>query len=259
MLFGLNPLLRTFFTPLRITTLWLLLLPNAALGLNDDLIMVTEEWPPFRINDQKSSSGFRGIDIDIVEKLSDELGLTIEIRRRPWARALEMMRNGQADMVTGAARTAEREVFMHYVPVSYCAVRPVFYAQKGQGQSIRSYRDLYGRKIGYSLHSAYFEPFNSDTGLDKVGLSTEQELLQVLALKRLDLVIGTEPNISYDTARLGYTEEIEPTAYAPPDKTDLFITLSRKSRAMDLAPQIERALRKLVDDGTIETILERYR
>ncbi len=170
-----------------------------------------------------------------------------------------MMRNGQADMVTGAARTAEREEFMHYIPVSYCAVRPVFYTRKGQGLSIRTYQDLYGRKIGYSLNSAYFEPFNSDTRLDKVGLSTEQQLLQVLALKRLDMVIGTDPNISYDTARLGYSEKLEPTAYAPPEKTELFITLSRKSPAMALAPKIELALRKLMDEGTIGEIQERYR
>lgn len=237
----------------------LLLLPNVAMGQNDRLIMVTEEWPPFRINDQKSPSGFRGIDIDIVERLAEELGVAIEIQRHPWARALEMMRNGQADMVTGAAHTPDREIFMHYVPVSYCAVRPVFYTRKGQGQSIRSYQDLYGRKIGYSLHSAYFEPFNSDTRLSKVGLSTEQQLLQVLTLKRLDLVIGTDPNISYDMARLGLTEQLDPTVYTPPDKTELFITLSRKSPAMGLASQIELVLRELMDDGTIETILERYR
>lgn len=244
---------------LHATVLCLLLLPAMALADNGRLIMVTEEWPPFRINDQQSPSGFRGIDIDIVEKLSAELGVAIEIQRHPWARALEMMRNGQADMVTGAARTAEREEFMHYIPVSYCAVRPVFYARKGQGQHIRSYQDLYGRKIGYSLNSAYFEPFNSDARLDKVGLSTEQQLLQVLALNRLDLVIGTDPNISYDTARLGYSEKIEQAAYVPPDKTELFITLSRKSPAMALAPKIEQALRRLVDQGAIEEIQERYR
>lgn len=244
---------------LPLALLCLMLLPNGAMGQNDSLIMVTEEWPPFRINDPKSPSSFRGIDIDIAERLAEELGVAIEIQRHPWARALEMMRNGQADMVTGAAHTKERETFMHYIPVSYCAVRPVFYAQRGQGQSIRSYQDLYGKKIGYSLHSAYFEPFNSDAKLDKVGLSTEQQLLQVLALGRLDLIIGTEPNISYDTSRLGYTEKIEPTAYGPPDRTELFITLSRKSKAIDLAPQLELALRKLMDDGTIETILRQYR
>lgn len=239
--------------------LFLLFLPGVGFGQNARLVMVTEQWPPFRLNDEKAPSGFRGIDIDIVNKLAAELGITIEIQRHPWARALEMMRNGQADMITGAARTAEREVFMHYVPISYYAVRPVFFTQKGKGQLIRSYQDLNGKSIGYSLNSAYFEPFNSDTKLNKVGLSTEPQLLQVLALKRLDLVIGTEPNISYDRARLGYVDVLEPTAYQPPDKTELFIALSRKSRAMEFAPEVERALHKFMTDGTIEAILQDYR
>ena len=222
--------------------------------------MVTEQWPPFRINDEKSPSGFRGIDIDIVRKLEEVLGITIEIKRVPWARALEMMRNGQADMVTGAAHTVEREIFMHYVPVSYYAVHPVFYTQKGKGQVIRSYQDLYGKTIGYSLNSAYFEPFNSDSKLNKVGLSTESQLLQVLALKRLDLVIGTEPNISYDRARLGYLDVLEPTVYQPLEKTELFITLSRKSKkAMEYGPGMERALRTFMNDGTIKALLREYR
>ncbi len=238
----------------------LLLPPCLTFSQGAEMVMVTEQWPPFRINDEKSPSGFRGIDIDIVKKLADILGITIEIQRHPWARALEMMRNGQADMVTGAARTVEREIFMHYVPVSYYAVRPVFYTQQGKGRFIRSYQDLYGKTIGYSLNSAYFEPFNSDSKLNKVGLSTETQLLQVLALKRLDLIIGTEPNISYDRARLGYLDVLEPTAYQPPDKTELFITLSRKSKkAMEYGPEVERALRTLMTDGSIEAILRAYR
>lgn len=221
--------------------------------------MVTENWPPFRINDPKQPSGLRGIDIDITNKLAEELGITIEIQRHPWARSLEMMRNGQADMITGAALTAERAIFMHYIPVSYCSVQPVFYTQKGKGHLIQSYNDLYGKSIGHSLNSAYFEPFNSDQNLKKDGISTETQLLQVLALNRLDLIIGTDPNISYDLARLGYLDSLEPTAYQPPDKTELFITLSKKSTAMKYAPAIERTLHKFMTDGTIDTILKAYR
>ena len=250
---------RSLPTLLHLLVLCLLLLPEMVMGQRDRLVMVTEEWPPFRINDPQSPSGFKGIDIDIVERLATELGITIEIQRHPWARALEMMRDGQADMVTGAARTPEREAFMHYVPVSYSAVRPVFYTLKGKGSAIRSYRDLYGKNIGYSFLSAYFEPFNSDLKLNKIGLSTEQQLLQVLALKRIDLVIGTDPNISYDIKRLGYVDQLEPTVYAPADRTELFFTLSRKSPFINLAPRIEEVLRGLLAEGSIKKILEHYR
>ncbi len=211
------------------------------------------------MNDVNSPSGFRGIDIDITNKLSETLGITIEIQRHPWARALELMRNGQADMVTGTAFTPERETFMHYIPVSYYSVRPVFYTQKGKGKLIKSYEDLYGPSVGYSLNSAYFEPFNSDSKINKVGISTEVQLLQILALGRINITIGTDPNISYDVARLGYRDVLEPTTYQPPNKTELFIALSRKSGAMDLAQEIEQALRRLMTDGSIDKIIKEYR
>ena len=117
--------------------------------------MVTEEWPPFRINDESSSSGFRGIDIDIVNTLSEKLGVKIEIQRHPWAMSLALMRSGQADMITGAAYTVDRESFVNYIPISYSAVRPVFYTQKGKGSQIQSYQDLYGPSVGYSLILGY--------------------------------------------------------------------------------------------------------
>lgn len=255
----LKPQLRFFF-PIMILPLFLLFIfPGWGFSQNIRIVMVTEQWPPFRINDEKSPFGFRGIDIDITNKLSKALGITIEIQRHPWARALELIRSGQADMITGIAYTQEREAFMHYIPVSYYAVRPVFYTQKRKGMLIKSYEDLYGPSVGYSLNSAYFEPFNSDSKINKVGLSKEEQLLQVLALGRIDIIIGTDPNISYDVARLGYRDVLEPTTYKPPNKTELFIALSRKSPAIAFSQNIEQVLRRFMADGTINKIINTYR
>jgi len=251
--------LRRICTMGGLALLLLFILSGWAFSQNQRIIMVTEQWPPFRINDKTTPSGFRGIDIDLTRKLSEAIGIPIEIQRHPWARALEMMRSGQADMITGIAKTPARESFMHYIPVSYYAVRPVFYTQKGRGQQVQTYTDLYGPSIGYSINSAYFEPFNSDDKINKLGLSTEEQLLHVLALGRIDLTIGTEPNISYDIARLGYRDDLEPTAYQPPDKTELFFALSRKSPAMAMASEIEKALVSLISKGTVNQIITTYR
>jgi polar amino acid transport system substrate-binding protein len=254
-----QPRWRSFLLVQSIILCILVFLPCRGWSQNTRLIMVTENWPPFRIADQSNPSGFVGIDVDIIKKLSESLGIIIEIRRHPWARAVEQMRSGQADLISGIAYTPERETFMHFVPVSYYAVRPVFYVRKGKGRLIRSYQDLYGPSVGYSLSSAYFEPFNSDPRISKVGLSTEVQLLHVLALGRVDVIIGTDPNMSYEVARLGYRNDLESTLYQPPNKTELFIALSRKSPAMALASEIEQALRRLVDQGAIEEIINAYR
>lgn len=223
------------------------------------LVMVTEAWPPFRIDAPASPSGFSGIDIDLVAALEGRLGVAIEIQRRPWARALEMMKTGEADLITGIAFTAERAEYLAYVPTSYYSVTPVFYTQKGKAGLLRSYADLAGRSIGYSLNSAYFEPFNSDTKLEKVGLATEEQILKVLSLGRTELAIGTDPNMSYDVGRLGYRDLLEKTAWQPPQKTELFLALSRRSAASSLVDALDKALRSMVAEGAIEKIMGRYR
>jgi polar amino acid transport system substrate-binding protein len=221
--------------------------------------MVTEEWAPFRMNDETAPSGFRGIDIDLTQELQARLHTPITIERRPWGRALEMMRSGQADLITGVAYSADRAQYMLFVPTPYTAVQPVFITTKGRGPGIRSYADLAGKTIAFSLNSDYFEPFNSDRSLQKVGLTDEAQILRVISLGRVDVAIGTDPNLSWDIARGGYGARVERTAYQPPDRTDLFIAVSKKSPLAARLDEIDAALKGMLADGSIADILGRYR
>ncbi len=223
------------------------------------LVMVTEVWPPFRMNDESTPSGFRGIDVDLVVELASRLGMFIEIARVPWARALEMMRTGAADLITGIAWTEERAQYMRYVPTSYASVRPMFFAPAGKGDTVRSYGDLRGKAIGMSRNSAYFPEFNDDGALNKIDLTGEVQIIQMLALGRIDLAIGTDPNLSWDIAKLGLKGKVEPTAWQPDYHTDLFVAVSAKSPAADLVERIDRAIKAMLEDGTMETILKAYR
>jgi polar amino acid transport system substrate-binding protein len=253
-----QPRMRSVKLMLRFILFLLFIFPYSGHSQTSRMIMVTEEWPPFRIINKNSSSGYSGIDIDIIKQLSIDLGVTIEIKHYPWARALELMKSGQADIISGIALTPEREKFLYYVPVSYYAVHPVFYTRKGKGKMIRTYENLYGSSVGYSLNSFYFEPFNSDTQIKKRGFSTEAQLLKILAMGRIDVIIGTDPNISYEIARMGYRDLMEPTVFLPAEKTELFIAISRKSPAITFAGKIEEILQHLKDDGRINEIMNSY-
>jgi len=95
--------------------------------------VATEVWPPFRIISPEAKHGFSGIDIDILEKLEHHLDVTITVRHYPFARALQMIEEGSADIITGVAYTDDRAKFISYVPTSYFDVNPVFYTQKNRG------------------------------------------------------------------------------------------------------------------------------
>lgn len=231
----------------------------AGLVVAQELVVVVEEWPPYRIPDDDGPAGFGGIDMDLLAYLEGELGVVFRVERHPFARALEMIRTGQGHVITGIARTDERAEYIAYVPTSYSEVRPVFYTQRGRGKEIRTYDDLYGLSVGYSLNSAYFEPFNSDTRLTKVGVSTERQLLQMVALGRLDVTIGTDPNISYDASRYGLSDRVEPTMFVPEPSTPLYLGLSPRSTAVELMDEFDAAIRRLVESGGMKTIQDRYR
>jgi len=225
----------------------------------EKLIAVTEVWPPFRINSSAEEFGLTGVDVDLLSMLESELGIEVEIQRHPFARALEMIKTGEADLTTGIAYTDDRAEFILYVPTSYYSVGPVFYTQKGKGSLIRNYNDLYSYNIGYSLHSAYFEPFNSDTKIPKVGVSTEKQLVNMLALKRLDVIIGTNPNLAYDIKQYGLSEKLEETQYRPEQQTAIFIGLSKKKNDMKLLQQINDYLSKIIENGEMGRILDKYK
>ncbi len=218
-----------------------------------------ETWAPFRIADSSAPSGFKGLDIEILNEISEKLNIKIQVRRSPWARSLENIKSGESDIITGVAHTDERAEFIDYIEPSYYSVTPVFYVHKGKGHLIKNYNDLYAYSIGYSIKSAYFEPFNSDRKLNKVELSTEAQLIRMLILGRVDVIIGTNPNLAYDLLQAGESSKVEPVFYTPPKETKLYIGLSKKSKLITRKKEIENVLNGMIKNDRIKKIMTIYR
>lgn len=220
------------------------------------LVLVTEPWAPYRIVDD--SGALSGIDVEIVRALERKMGTEIKIKLYPWSRCLRLMKSGDADLMSGIAWSDERSAFIRYLKPPYNQARPVFYVQTGKGASIAAYGDLGGKRIGQSKDTVYFEPYDSDRGLTKVTLTDEAQIIRLLSLGRIDVAVGTSPNIDWDIKRLGYSGSFERTAYEPPVVTDLYFGVSKKSAAMSLADDLERALGELAAEGTLEAIAKEY-
>ena len=249
----------TVFRATIVLTLVLVLHATAVQAQPERFIVVTEIWPPFRIaGTETDANRFTGIDMDLIKVLAERLGVTFDVRRQPWARCLESMRTGEADLITGLAYTEERAAFIHYSAVAYYSVSPAFFTARGQGPGIRRYEDLYAHRVGYSINSAYFEPFNSDTRLNKVGVATEGQLLQMLAHGRLDVIIGTDANLAFDIARMGLGDRVEPTAYRPRQETPLFVGISKQSKLMARAEELDAILDALVASGTVQRMAAKH-
>jgi len=223
------------------------------------LVTAVDIWPPFRIASPNAKYGVTGIDVDILEGLEKYLNMSIEIERAPFARTVEMIKTGDIDLISSVSYTDKRNKFILYVPTSYHTVVPVFYTQKGRGHLVQVYEDLYKFTVGYSLGSAYFEPFNSDTKILKYGVSSEEQLIKMLALGRFDIIIGTNPNIAFDIKIYNVKDKVMQTQFIPEDNTPIYFGLSRKHNNTNLQVQIDDYLKSIIINGELNQILKKYK
>ena len=223
---------------------------------NNELILVTDLWPPFRIEGE--SRALTGIDPDLIGLLEQRLNLKIRIVRVPWVRALRMMRDGSADLMSGLARTPEREKYIHYIAPAYTEIRPAFYKLATTAARLERYADLSAVSIGFTRGSAYFEPFDSDNTLNKHAASDEGQLLRMLLGQRFDFIIGSDVQVDYEIQERHLNGEILRAGYQPEKTTALYFGMSRKSRFLPRADDLGTAIEALIGDGSVATTLGRY-
>lgn len=235
---------------------WLILLLLAPLCRAGDapLRVMTDLWPPFRM--ESASGELQGLDIDLLAELSRRTGLRFEVQRVPWARGLAALEQGRADLMTGLARTPERERYIHYLERPYYACAPRFYASPALAAQLGDYAALRGLRIGYVLESAYFQPFDGDAGLDKVGVSNESQLLEMLARGRIDALVGTDCQVDYALLDPALAGRIVKAAYRPAARTELYLGFSRQRLAH--LPQLAAALDGLLREGRVARAALRY-
>lgn len=219
------------------------------------LTVATDQWPPFRM--LQPDGGFRGLDMDILQRLEKRSGIHFEVKRMPWGRALKQMQTGQVDLMIGLAYTAERASFIDYLQPAYYQCWPAFYGKLGSVARIQQYRDLQGVKVGYVLNSAYFEPFNSDNRLDKHGVPTEEQLLRMVARGHLPLMIGTDCQVDYALSQESVMR-VSKAGYRPATPVTLYLGMSKRSPHQGLRDPLQIALQNLVASGEIAGLAQRY-
>ena len=223
---------------------------------NQTLVLATDFWPPFRIDNGEQA--MTGIDVDLAALLEKRLKLRIKIVRVPWIRALAMMREGKADLMSGLARTPERAKFILYAEPAYAEIRPAFYGLRDSELRINSYADLNGPSIGFTRGSAYFEPFDSDTELKKQSATDESQLLRMLVGRRFDLIVGSDIQVDYELKLRAIDDIVFKHPYRPERTTPLYIGISRQSPFSKRKHELDRAIADLFADGSLQTLLARY-
>jgi len=143
-------------TAFTLLTLFILTLTCPATA---ELVLITEEFPPFNYTREGMLTG---ATTQVVREIARRLGISDKIEVMPWARGYKRLLNEPDVVLFTTARTTARDPLFHWVGPLY-QTRLGFYALKKRGLRIDSleaareagtiatYRDDYGEQILKSL------------------------------------------------------------------------------------------------------------
>lgn len=223
-------------------------LASVTLSHAEPIRIAVDNWPPFQY---ETESGFVGIDIELAKEIAERMAAELQVLKKPWGRSLKSMETGQVDILTGLAYREERAKYIAYTDTPYYACSTVFYTAKGEGNDIKTYEDLKRFSIGYVLHSAYFEPFDSDDAITKVGVATEDNLMDMLVNKRIKTIVGTDCQVDYYLQTHNLHQMIEKAEFRPGNTVNLFLGVSKKSPWAAQLDEFNAVVKELVDEGYV--------
>ena len=205
-------------------------------------------FPPYEYYDGDT---IVGIDAEIAQALADKLGLNLEIVDMDFSSIVTAVQTGKVDVgIAGMTVDPEREKNVDFTDSYATGVQVIIVPEDSD---ITSVDDLDGKLIGVQEGTTGHRYCSEDYGDDMViaytnGATAVQALLQ----GKVDcVVIDEQPAISFVEANEGL--KILDTEYVVEDYA---IAVSKDNPGLKDA--INTALGELIEDGTVQGILDKY-
>ena len=192
-----------------------------------------------------------GIDAEIAQAIAEKLGLTLEIVDMDFNSIITAVQSGKVDVgIAGMTVDPEREKNVDFTDSYATGVQVVIVTEDSD---IASVDDLEGKLIGAQEGTTGWSYCSEDYGDDMVIPYTNgATAVQALLDGKVDcVVIDQQPALSFVEANEGL--KILETEYAVEDYA---IAVSKDNTA--LRDAINTALNELIEDGTVQGILDKY-
>lgn len=213
------------------------------------LVMATNAtFPPY---EYVENNEYEGIDIEIAQSIADELGLELVIEDVEFGSIIAGVESGKFDMgMAGMTVTEERLQSVNFSDTYATAVQSVIVPE---GSVIASIDDITDdMKIGVQQDTTGDIYASDDYGDAVVRYKNGADAVQALVTGKVDcVIIDNEPAKAYVAANEGLV--ILDSAYA---EEEYAICIAKDNE--ELLADINGALAKLKEDGTIDAIVSKY-
>ena len=213
------------------------------------LIMSTNAaFPPYEMT--TDDGGFEGIDVEIAQAIAEKLGLELQIDDMDFTAALEAVQAGMSDMAMAGITVNEERLAVMDFSDTYATGVQVVIVKEGSDVTLDN---LGEQLIGVQNGTTGWQFCSDDFGDDHVAaFDNGITAVQALVNDQVDcVVIDQGPAEVFVSENPGLT--ILETEYAIEDYA---IGVNKGNTA--LLDAINGALAELQEDGTIQSIIDKY-
>lgn len=206
-------------------------------------------FPPYEMT--TDDGGFEGIDVEIATAIAEKLGYELVVDDMDFSSILTAVQGGKSDIaMAGLTVTEERKQNVDFTDSYAKGVQSIIVPE---GSDIKSVDDLEGKKIGTQEGTTGFIYCSDDYGDENVVAYTNGAMaVEALKAGKVDcVVIDNNPAKAFVEKNEGLT--ILDTAYV---EEDYAIAVSKDNP--DLLEAVNAALVELIEDGTVQAIVDKY-
>jgi len=238
------------------------LTPGMALACEKSLRW--DDDPPFSM--QEANGEIVGIDVDVNRLALARLGCQARMIKLPWARALKELELGRLDVLPGAFKKPERELYAYFSGARLRPSRNILFMHRdalarwpiGSLLELENTAFRLGAQTNVSYGPDYLHLIGLESFASQVSFATNRMgLWRMIDKNRIDGIIADEHSGLYELHKLGLADTIKPTAVVV--STDAAqIAFSKKSVDPVFVAAYIEVLSGLVKDGSYDQILQRY-
>ncbi|MBZ2131373.1 ABC transporter substrate-binding protein/permease [Streptococcus gordonii] len=241
----------------KLLAVLLTLFPFFALGATaqaDTVKIVSDTaYAPFEFKD--SDQTYKGIDIDIINKVAEIKGWDIDMSFPGFDAAVNAVQAGQADAImAGMTKTSEREkVFT--MSDTYYDTKVVIATRKEN--TISKYEQLKGKKVGVKTGTAaqrFLEKNKDKYGYTLKTFDTGDLMYNSLSAGDVDAVMDDQPVIEY-AINQGQNLKISMKGEAV---GSFAFGVKKGSKHEHLVTEFNEALAQMKEDGSLEEIINKW-
>lgn len=209
-------------------------------------------YPPYQFSDKNGKP--MGIDYEVAKKVFEKSGLKVNFVQKPWDDVLfSLMHNdGKIDILCGIEITDLRKKFLFFTSSYYKRNVVIFTLTKN---NINSINDLFGKTITGDRHS-YIEELMANNKSKIRIMQTKSKEESFLKLKSGEVIAVVAPLEvgNYLAKQMGLKIKI---LQEQDPGTPVAFAVNKSNK--ELLFKINQSLNELINDGTIDEILKKYK